>query len=272
MLARNRSRLLKERSADGRVPCNPQRPTKAGQVATKGLLAAAGANAKRHTRKPSAELNRTNPLMFKNAKTSRLGSPAGSQNTSTSSKDEEHFLTTQLQNLKRDYAPEIDKYLRKTSRGCVTQRVLDRHSIEPVHRAKMVDWMVEVLSSFRCSDQTFFIAVNIMDRYFKSTKKGLHVTELHIAGVVSMFLASKYEDVVPLSIKTVYEKIAHKKLPMEHIFKREIEILEALDFNLMKQHTLFEQMERMAEEHLKGDFKSLKAYYNFYGRLTQFDY
>ena len=31
----------------------------------------------------------------------------------------------------------------------------------------MIDWMIEVLTNFNCDEQTFFIAVQIMDRYFK---------------------------------------------------------------------------------------------------------
>ena len=35
----------------------------------------------------------------------------------------------------------------------------------------MVDWMVEVLTSYKCKDQTFFMAVRLMDTYLnKSTK------------------------------------------------------------------------------------------------------
>lgn len=41
-----------------------------------------------------------------------------------------------------------------------------RHKITPVLRSRMVDWMVEVITNFRCDDQTFFVAVSIMDRYF----------------------------------------------------------------------------------------------------------
>jgi hypothetical protein len=44
---------------------------------------------------------------------------------------------------------------------------LGRHQISIDYRAKMVDWMVEVLTTFKTSDQTFFLAVNIMDRFFK---------------------------------------------------------------------------------------------------------
>lgn len=89
---------------------------------------------------------------------------------------------------------------------------LKSHKINGVYRAKMVDWMVEVLSAFKCSDQTFFIAVNLMDRYFDAlAKQGiiLDLNELHLTGVVCMFMASKYEDVYPLLMKTVFNKIGH---------------------------------------------------------------
>jgi hypothetical protein len=43
--------------------------------------------------------------------------------------------------------------------------------IDSTMRARMVDWMIEVLTNFKCDDQTFFIAVSIMDRYFKNCKE-----------------------------------------------------------------------------------------------------
>ena len=30
----------------------------------------------------------------------------------------------------------------------------------------MVDWMIEVLNNFGCGDETFYLSVSIMDRYF----------------------------------------------------------------------------------------------------------
>lgn len=59
----------------------------------------------------------------------------------------------------------------------------------------MVDWMIEVLTNFRCEDQTFFLAVSLLDRYLKSTTVKHEVSELHLLGVTSMFIASKYEDI-----------------------------------------------------------------------------
>lgn len=51
-----------------------------------------------------------------------------------------------------------------------------------------------------------------MDRYFdklNSSDNSLELHELHSTGVVSMFMASKYEDIYPLLMKTVYNKIGH---------------------------------------------------------------
>jgi len=76
----------------------------------------------------------------------------------------------------------------------------------------MIDWMVEVMTNFRCDDQTFFVAVSVMDRYFGNYPDALEVSALHVTGVAAMFLASKYEDIYPLKMRDVYEKIGHKRL------------------------------------------------------------
>lgn len=57
----------------------------------------------------------------------------------------------------------------------------------------MVDWMIEVLSSYKMSEDCFFRSVKYMDLLFRNTSKKLQVGDLHLVGVVSMFTASKYE-------------------------------------------------------------------------------
>ena len=56
---------------------------------------------------------------------------------------------------------------------------------------------------------------------------------MHLVGVTSMFIASKYEEIYPFKLKLVYEKIGHKKISIEEIKKKEQEILEVLNFNLL---------------------------------------
>lgn len=47
-----------------------------------------------------------------------------------------------------------------------------------------------------------------------------------------MFMASKYEDIYPLLMKTVYNKIGHQKISHDNIRQREMEILRVLGFQV----------------------------------------
>jgi hypothetical protein len=97
-------------------------------------------------------------------------------------------------------------------------QMLEGHEINATLRARMVDWMIEVLTNFKCDDLTFFLAVSMMDRFFEHLRRKGQialVAELHITGVTAMFLASKYEDIYPLKMKTIFEKIGHKRIQVE---------------------------------------------------------
>ena len=124
---------------------------------------------------------------------------------------------------------------------------LANHNISVEFRAKMVDWMAEVLYTFKCSSQTFFLAVNIMDRYFKTVERKLETQELHLSGIVAMFIASKYEDVIPLMMRTVVNKISHGKFTGEVISEKEFEMLKVLGFKIGAP-TVKEHLDRLFEE------------------------
>ena len=93
--------------------------------------------------------------------------------------------------------------------------------------------MIEVLTSYKCSNPTFFSAVQLMDDYLAATTHVEEVKSLHLLGVSCMFMVIKMEEVVPIRLKSVYEKIGHKKLSMEAIKKKEEEILKAIDFRVL---------------------------------------
>lgn len=96
----------------------------------------------------------------------------------------------------------------------------------------MIDWKIEVLTNFKCDDQTFFLSVDLMDRYFKGKPEIREVSDLHIIGVTCMFIASKYEDIYPLKMKMVHEKIAHQKLAIEDIKALELDILKVINYRI----------------------------------------
>lgn len=51
-------------------------------------------------------------------------------------------------------------------------------------------------------------------------------------GVVSMYLASKYEDVYPLHSKIIAEKIAHGAIAQKQIIEKEREFLQLFNFEV----------------------------------------
>jgi hypothetical protein len=107
--------------------------------------------------------------------------------------------------------------------------------------------MVEVLTTFKNSDQTFFLAINLMDRYFKDSERVLQGSELHLTGIVSMFIASKYEDIMPLLMKTVINKIGHNKFSLRQVEEKELEILRVIGYRVGAP-TIKEFLDRYLEE------------------------
>ena len=119
-------------------------------------------------------------------------------------------------------------------------------------RSKMVDWMVEVLDIFNCSKRTFFLAVRVMDLFFKTEQSTIGIEELHVIGVACMMIASKYEDIKALDMKTIYYKIAHEKLPKAYIVLIEKKILKVLDYMLFVP-TVVDFLEPLLPGYCKAD-------------------
>lgn len=108
----------------------------------------------------------------------------------------------------------------------------------------MIDWMFEVLGCFRMCEQTFFLAVQYMDRFIAATPRQLELDELHVIGITSMFIASKYEDITPLFMQTLVNRIGHNRFTKENILFYEKEILGTLNFKLTAIPTVLEFLER----------------------------
>lgn len=88
------------------------------------------------------------------------------------------------------------------------------------------------MSSYKMTEETFFRSVLLMDGFMKKSPKRLEVKDLHLVGVSSMFAAAKYEEIHPLKLSVIYEKIARKKFKKTEILEKESDIVKALDFKL----------------------------------------
>ena len=156
-------------------------------------------------------------------------------------------LERQTANAFKDYGQEIELYQRSLEQLHLTNSCLKNHEITAPLRAKMVDWMVEVLTNFKCHDRTFFLSVGLMDRFFKNKTSSKPISELHLIGVASMFLASKYEDILPLRMDTVHEKIGHKKLTPASIRNCEEDMLTTLGY-FLQAPTVYEFAKRYSKQ------------------------
>ena len=76
----------------------------------------------------------------------------------------------------------------------------------------MIDWIIEVISSYKYSEAAFFTSVRIMDTFFQRSRVPHKSSDLHLVGVTSIFIACKFEEIYPLKAKLIHEKIAHRKL------------------------------------------------------------
>ncbi|XP_057441456.1 G2/mitotic-specific cyclin S13-7 [Lotus japonicus] len=76
-------------------------------------------------------------------------------------------------------------------------RVHDYMSSQPDINVKMrsilVDWLVEVHRKFELMPETFYLTINIVDRFL--SMKAVHRKELQLVGISSMLIASKYEEI-----------------------------------------------------------------------------
>ena len=73
--------------------------------------------------------------------------------------------------------------------------------INPSMRAILVDWLVDVHNKFELSPETFYLTINIIDRFLAT--KIVPRRELQLVGIGAMLIASKYEEIwAPEVLKT----------------------------------------------------------------------
>ncbi|EPY32399.1 cyclin A [Angomonas deanei] len=110
-------------------------------------------------------------------------------------------------------------------------------------RMILIDWLVDVHLKFKLHTETFFLCVNLIDRYLSvfNTKYGstdgnnnnnfISRAKLQLVGVCAMLLASKYEEIWPPEIKDCVH-ISANTYSREEIIITERAICAALNFRL----------------------------------------
>ncbi|CAD8171953.1 unnamed protein product [Paramecium octaurelia] len=106
----------------------------------------------------------------------------------------------------------------------------DNKGYDGEERMRFLNWLIEITNSYKMNYSTFFIICSILDEFQKKTQK-ITRDNLYLTGLSCMYLASKFNDVIPLRIdQAIY--ISHDRFDRNKIFKKELEIFECLDHQL----------------------------------------
>ncbi|KAL4489411.1 hypothetical protein ABPG72_002707 [Tetrahymena utriculariae] len=104
----------------------------------------------------------------------------------------------------------------------------DQKQFNPTMRAILLDWMMEVSEEFGLKRETYYIAVNLVDRMF-SCKHNLQIKEFQLIGVTSLHIASKLEEIFPKRVEQ-FILSTDNGYTAQLIFETEKSILQQLNF------------------------------------------
>ncbi len=171
---------------------------------------------------------------------------------------------------------DVESSLRDKELFHIPGACLKNHAITPMLRSRMVNWMVEVLSTFECSDQTFFLAVSLLDNYYARHSSVHDPEDVHLTGVAAMYIASKCCERYPLAMQIVYKKIGHETFDIDEIKDKEIQMLKTLGFDVLIPTTLdFLENELIYLEIAQYNpykIKRIKNMLNFVAKMACYDY
>lgn len=96
-------------------------------------------------------------------------------------------------------------------------------------RGVLIDWLLEVHTRFHLLPETFYLTVNIIDRFLSS--KLVQLERLQLVGITAMFIASKYEEVLSPHIAN-FRHVADDGFTEAEILSAERFILQTLNYDL----------------------------------------
>jgi hypothetical protein len=154
-------------------------------------------------------------------------------NHEKSKKNEKYYLSREIALTIEKYGREMFSTVKENeSKFLVPINFMDRHSLTPSARERMVDWMVEVFSVYKCDPGTFELAVHIMDCYISKSQKILYDEDIHLIGLTCIYISTKVEDIIPLRMSHIVKSLGHMTFNEKEIMEKEREIIKTIDFDL----------------------------------------
>lgn len=237
-----KAQKLQEKSKTMAVSTNTA-ATAATAAATAATAAAAKVQRSKDIKTESKDNNNTKPSEVKNKNVDQLKSDIKTEDvlavqsltiqTLNGVKDIDEDDGDKLM-LVSEYAKDIYEYLFQVEQEqLIHKNYMDGQvEVHPKMRAVLIDWINEVHLQFHLIVETFQLTVAIVDRYLqvvKTTKR----SHFQLVGVTALFLAAKYEELLPPAIADIIF-ITDDTYTEKQVRLMELDILKALDFDLSR--------------------------------------
>ncbi|KAJ6239329.1 g1/s-specific cyclin-e [Anaeramoeba flamelloides] len=125
---------------------------------------------------------------------------------------------------------QFESYLIREKRYQTDPFYLNRQKFTELERVGVLNWLSLICEEHELQQETFLIAINIFDRYL-SLYDHFPLQLLKVLAVVSLFIASKSEEVYSLTVSDLIN-ILDDKITRETIFKFEMSIFNSLNFRI----------------------------------------
>lgn len=109
--------------------------------------------------------------------------------------------------------------------------MLERHpGIQARMRAILLDWLMEVCEVYKLHRETYYLAVDYLDRYLTANFK-LPKTRLQLIGITCLFTAAKVEEIYPPKISE-FAYVTDGACTEDDIIKQELMLMLGLNWSI----------------------------------------
>lgn len=104
-----------------------------------------------------------------------------------------------------------------------------KKKVSSLARAALMNWLLEIVRALSLQQETFFLSVDIVDKGLEETRE----THFQLLGITALFMACKFEEVLPPPLSYFCFLCGNKFSPAEVIAK-EAELLMLVNFRLVR--------------------------------------
>ena len=101
--------------------------------------------------------------------------------------------------------------------------------IKDTQRAFLLEWIIDVHRKFKLRNECLYVNQFVIDSFL--SKKKISNKQLHILGVASLLIATKYEEIYPPELRDLLA-ISENKFTKQQVTELERDILQTLDFKV----------------------------------------